>query len=1260
MDRAGRSKRGQRSVNSNSSGCKSGIAAQHLTSWCPEDLIFHIHGFLPAKDLCAAGQASREFYFAAYLAARDHFVQAFGAAPDPSLPRRSLFKLVDAVRDLSLSETSMRDLFLWSCMRGYVKMVAHIVDIAPKHTQIAETVVAGVKAAPLSGGVPSRDLSGLGPAPALSAASAAAVPPSANGSVDGRTPLLLAVEHDRLAVVELLLKHGADVNRAAGNGLQAMHVAARMGLCDVMECLLQHDPELAHAGTFDGRTPLLMAASEGHADCAKMLIDAGADVDAATAVHDDQGSETAMHVASYHGHADVVSMLLSAGANPNIQLRNGRTPLLLACEMGWGDVVLLLLTRSFRVAVDLCLTTDSGKTALNCACEHGHAHLVPLLLAAGSDPMQPTRRARIPLHAAAERGHIDIARMLLEHNEELASSSASKHSRSLSMEGDSDGVSAIVAAPSSRYSASLLQSIASKSTNKAMKDLILSYEAKELARSGGSKGKGVAGAAKGMLLRLARDRDRSTSTPGRGGLGAAMAAVTAASTGVVAAALKAPSASNTATAAKHQLHGPLADHPHHQQQQQHQVRKVVDPASPIESPASQPTQALKSQHSQPPLQSPPIAGSTSWRPPRAVHQHQHNHSYTHSHYGSNAPSAESNTASAASSPVSSPPSFSVPTSDGAGPVVTSITTTGGFTVTSPGMSSPPRPTAASLALSPTLATGGNTMAAAQLRARAAKEADAAAVAAREAAAMERHRVQGNAMADRARKRMEEQQQQAAAASASEDPRRPPVQQATPERRKGASAASSPAANSTTSSTPKRVAGVVSPPRRALAAPAAAAASGGTANDDANIAAGVDELGARITPPPSSRTPAKHRSSPMPTLVPSGAKNEADDSPAACGLARSPTDSGIPLTYPLRVASARSSGGGRNQSRKGSVDVVADHKATYVDSSDGAIRTPPSSSTAIDFTPQRDTSVALVVSGRITGDAANRIGRPLVFDEAGETAHELDPGVALRAATGGHDARGTSTPVDWLSASLPYTFVPKQASDAGLPSAATVFNVAARGGGGGAAGAGVADVDAAGGGGNGPMVDDAGAASASVSARSVIARTTPRPIGQAASLIAASPTATAAAATSSETSPACKRASPSDDVAATSSNNPRWRVPTVDRPIMQHHQQQTASSSPPSMMTTMTATGASSLRSPPQHAATGRHTPPPRLPPPWSAGSSGSVAPSTAATTSRPGSWLPVTVTMGTSALPPAAPNTSPNQPHTRGVHLQQQGKTRFG
>jgi ankyrin repeat protein len=324
--------------------------------------------------LSAASAACSAFAAAARQAASFAFYQFFGAEPPPSLPRRMLFRLVDRIADAS--EANRKDLLGWSAMRGYVKAIKTILTRAPKWADC---------------GAP----------------------------VTGSTPLTLAVEHaPTVATVELLLEFGADCSRADASGLAPAHIAARLGRDDVLAALLHYDSSTGDCITPDGRTPLMFAAAGGHEGAVTLLLHAESRVNASTFVRDDHGNETALHLAAHHNHVSVAARLLAARANPNAQMRNGRTPLILACERSSGgsslELVRLLLTRSFFLPVDLSLTTDSGKTALYCACERGLTQVVSLLLQAGADPSQATRRNKLPLYVAAELGHVDIARMLLE------------------------------------------------------------------------------------------------------------------------------------------------------------------------------------------------------------------------------------------------------------------------------------------------------------------------------------------------------------------------------------------------------------------------------------------------------------------------------------------------------------------------------------------------------------------------------------------------------------------------------------------------------------------------------------------------------------------------------------------------------------------------------------------------------------------------------------------------------------------------------
>ena len=54
----------------------------------------------------------------------------------------------------------------------------------------------------------------------------------------GRTALMLAARNGQLAVVQWLLGHDADVNKAANNGWTPLHFAAHAGHANVLTCLM--------------------------------------------------------------------------------------------------------------------------------------------------------------------------------------------------------------------------------------------------------------------------------------------------------------------------------------------------------------------------------------------------------------------------------------------------------------------------------------------------------------------------------------------------------------------------------------------------------------------------------------------------------------------------------------------------------------------------------------------------------------------------------------------------------------------------------------------------------------------------------------------------------------------------------------------------------------------------------------------------------------------------------------------------------------
>lgn len=182
-------------------------------------------------------------------------------------------------------------------------------------------------------------------------------------SIPSESPVADAAMRGDVAVVRALLQSGSDVNAAQGDGMTALHWAAETG-----------DDELA-----------------------RMVVHAGANLEAVTRL----GDYTPLHLAARGGRAVVVKTLLDGGADASAQTSTGAvTPLHFGAASGSLDVVNALLARG--VAVD-ARETSRGQTPLMFASASGRATVVRALLAAGADANLQTLVVDIPAREREDR-----------------------------------------------------------------------------------------------------------------------------------------------------------------------------------------------------------------------------------------------------------------------------------------------------------------------------------------------------------------------------------------------------------------------------------------------------------------------------------------------------------------------------------------------------------------------------------------------------------------------------------------------------------------------------------------------------------------------------------------------------------------------------------------------------------------------------------------------------------------------------------------
>ena len=195
----------------------------------------------------------------------------------------------------------------------------------------------------------------------------AASPALANAAnADGETPLMAALYRGHAAVAEQV----ADAILEGGGRLD-LFAAAALGRTDALDVELVR-PGQADARSYDGWTPLHLAAFFGSQAAAERLLTAGADINALSG---NAMRNTPLHAAVAGGRSEVALLLIERGADVHAVDAGAHTPLHIAAESGDLAVVAALLERGGDpLAVDA-----EDKTPLSRAAARNQTAVVDLI-----------------------------------------------------------------------------------------------------------------------------------------------------------------------------------------------------------------------------------------------------------------------------------------------------------------------------------------------------------------------------------------------------------------------------------------------------------------------------------------------------------------------------------------------------------------------------------------------------------------------------------------------------------------------------------------------------------------------------------------------------------------------------------------------------------------------------------------------------------------------------------------------------------------
>lgn len=164
-----------------------------------------------------------------------------------------------------------------------------------------------------------------------------------------------AIKNDDSSTIRQLLARGFDANTPDPQGQHGLILAIRQPSLNVASLLVDAPKVNLNAFNALGESPLMLAALKGHLVLSDKLVKKGADVN--------KTGWTPLHYAASNGHVDVMKLLLENHAYIDAESPNGSTPLMMASMYGNPQSVKLLLDEG----ADPLLKNQVGLTALQFA-----------------------------------------------------------------------------------------------------------------------------------------------------------------------------------------------------------------------------------------------------------------------------------------------------------------------------------------------------------------------------------------------------------------------------------------------------------------------------------------------------------------------------------------------------------------------------------------------------------------------------------------------------------------------------------------------------------------------------------------------------------------------------------------------------------------------------------------------------------------------------------------------------------------------------
>ena len=181
------------------------------------------------------------------------------------------------------------------------------------------------------------------------------------------TDFFRAVNIDDVGAVRSLLAQGFDPNAVDSKGNSALYLALRYKSLKVARVLID-DPHIRlNQLNPSDENALMIACLQGDLGIVKLMVDKGAEIN--------KPGWTPLSYAATRGHTDIVKFLLDHSAYIDAAAPNGSTPLMMAAYFGYDSTVKLLLDEG----ADPKLKNAMGYTALTLATNMHHKDIAAMI-----------------------------------------------------------------------------------------------------------------------------------------------------------------------------------------------------------------------------------------------------------------------------------------------------------------------------------------------------------------------------------------------------------------------------------------------------------------------------------------------------------------------------------------------------------------------------------------------------------------------------------------------------------------------------------------------------------------------------------------------------------------------------------------------------------------------------------------------------------------------------------------------------------------